>query len=169
MHMHGKQNVTVHTPRAPSTSLAPSLLRSCSTLSHPTSLTDQSQQSTSSYFQLYTVIRPSLRLVINIVCSSQCTHLATELLAEQDVPCCQVPVDEPSPWEVPHTLSNLLAEGQQLLWQTFFNNGPRAGWGEHHTRSVKMQQYRVDTMNLVSNASFNQLYTPMCIQVWSSE
>ena len=128
MHMHGKHNVTVHTPRVPSTSLAPSLLRSRSTLSHPTSLTDQSQQSTGSYFQLYTVICPSLRVVINIVCSSQCTHLATELLAEQDVPCCQVPVDEPSPWEVPHTLSNLLAEGQQLLWQTFINNGPRAKW-----------------------------------------
>ena len=25
------------------------------------------------------------------------TNLATELLAEQDVPCCQVPVDKPSP------------------------------------------------------------------------
>ena len=108
MHLHGKQIVTVHTPRVPSTSLVPSLLRSCSTLSHPTSLTYQSQQSRGSYFQLYTVIRSSSRLEKNIVCSSQRTHLATELLAEQDVPCCQVPVDEPSPWEVPHTLSNLL-------------------------------------------------------------
>ena len=62
----------------------------------------------------------------------QCTnlYLAIESLAEQDVPCCQVPVDKPSPWEVPHTLSNLLAEGQQLLWQTFISNGARAGWEE---------------------------------------
>ena len=82
-------------------------------------------------------------------CSSHCTNLATEFLTKQDVPCCQVPVDKPSPWEVPHTLSNLLAEGQQLLWQTFISNGARAGREEE---LVKMQQ-NIYSMHGGSSAS----------------
>ena len=39
-----------------------------------------------------------------------CTYFATESIADQDVPCCQVPVDKPSLCQVPHTISNLLAE-----------------------------------------------------------
>ena len=50
--MQLEHTATVHTPRVPSTSLVPSLLRSRSTLSHlPTSLTDQSQKSESKYIQ----------------------------------------------------------------------------------------------------------------------
>ena len=50
--MQLENTATVHTPQVLSTSLAPSLLRSRSTLSHlPTSLTDQSQKSESKYIQ----------------------------------------------------------------------------------------------------------------------
>ena len=132
-HVANNNVLQLHKPQALSTSLAPSLLRSHSTLCHlPTSLTYQSQQSGKKKHPNSIVTYSWLRLVMRSTvcsCSNHWTNLATEFLTEQDVPCCQVPVDKPSPWEVPHTLSNLLAEGQQLLWQTFISNGARAGWG----------------------------------------
>ena len=46
-----------------------------------------------------------------------CAHLAFHICCQQYVPCSNVSVNETLLGEVVHSISYLLAESQQLLWQ----------------------------------------------------